>query len=77
MPGSVDGGNMNQCIVPRIKYSPARAAVGRIPNNVECAPDIRELGDRIVPNVGYFKTRPLSPFEHATLVREPLGLSNL
>jgi hypothetical protein len=29
----------------------------------------------ILPNVGYFVTRPFSPFEHATLLSEVLGLS--
>ena len=34
-----------------------------------------ELG--IVSNVGYLAARPLSPFEHATLLREYVGLSNV
>ena len=29
----------------------------------------------ILPNVGNRATRPFSPFEHATLLREPLALS--
>jgi len=44
MPGSVNGGNINPCIVRWVSYFPARAAVGGVPNDVACAPDIREVG---------------------------------
>lgn len=42
-PGSVDGGDINRYTVRYVSYSPARATISGVPNDVECAPDIREV----------------------------------
>ena len=45
MSGGIDSGNSNGRVVRRVSYFPARAAVRGVPNDVECAADVREGGN--------------------------------